>query len=171
MGVAAQEQVLVTGAMEVQLACRSVRNPGTRLRSPSGKVMPCSRAETFQPAPPRCPQYIPGNTTGQPLSTLQIPDTLRLFNFYFHLMPTTTAAAKALRQNIKARARNKGIKDGLKKLQVRLRKATTAQDKGAMATIVKEYTRALDKAAQKKVVTRNMAARKKSRLSALLKRG
>lgn len=85
-------------------------------------------------------------------------------------MPTTTAAAKAYRQNIKARARNTNIKNGLKKLQVRLRKAITAKDKSAVATIVKDYTRALDKAAQKKVVTRNMASRKKSRLAAILKR-
>lgn len=85
-------------------------------------------------------------------------------------MPTTTAAAKAHRQNIKARARNKEVKDGLKKLQVRLRKALTAKDKATATTIVKEYTRALDKAAQKKVVTRNMASRKKSRLAATLKR-
>lgn len=85
-------------------------------------------------------------------------------------MPTTTAAAKAFRQNVKARARNKVVKDGLKKLQVRLRKAITAKDKSSVAAIVKEFTRALDKAAQKKVVTRNMAGRKKSRLAATLKR-
>ncbi|MBI5467282.1 MAG: hypothetical protein HY975_03690, partial [Candidatus Kerfeldbacteria bacterium] len=41
-------------------------------------------------------------------------------------MPTTTAAAKALRQNIVARQRNKVVKDHLKKLNVKLRKAQTA---------------------------------------------
>ncbi len=85
-------------------------------------------------------------------------------------MPTTTAATKAHRQNIKARARNKTVKDNLKKLQVRLRKALTAKDKTQVTTIVTDYIRALDKAAQKKVIKRNMAARKKSRLSAILKR-
>lgn len=86
-------------------------------------------------------------------------------------MPTTAAAAKAHRQNIKARARNTVVKNNLKKLQVRLRKAQTAKKMDEVATIVKEFTRALDKAAQKKVVPRNTAARKKSRLAALLKRG
>lgn len=85
-------------------------------------------------------------------------------------MPTTTAAAKAHRQNIKARARNKVVKDSLKKLQVRLRKALTAKNSADAAAIVKEFTRALDKAAQKKVIPRNTAARKKSRLAATLKR-
>lgn len=85
-------------------------------------------------------------------------------------MPTTTAAAKAHRQNIKARARNKVVKDGLKKLQVRLRKALTAKNSAEVTAIVKEFTRALDKAAQKKVIPRNTAARKKSRLAATLKR-
>lgn len=85
-------------------------------------------------------------------------------------MPTTTAAAKAHRQNIKARARNKEVKDNLKKLQVRLRKALAVKDQKLVATIVKDFTRALDKAAQKKVVGRNTASRKKSRLAAILKR-
>jgi small subunit ribosomal protein S20 len=85
-------------------------------------------------------------------------------------MPQTTAAAKAHRQSLKARTRNLAVKASLKKLQVRLRKALTAKNSAEVKTIVAEYTRALDKAAQKKVVTRNMAARKKSRLAATLKR-
>ncbi len=85
-------------------------------------------------------------------------------------MPTTTSAAKAHRQNIKARARNKGVKDNLKKLQVRLRKAQVAKKSEDIAAIIKEFSRALDKAAQKKVIPRNTAGRKKSRLSAMLKR-
>lgn len=85
-------------------------------------------------------------------------------------MPTTHAAAKAHRQNVKARARNKVVTDNLKKLQVRLRKALTAKDQAMVVTVVKEFTRALDKAAQKKVVGRNTAARKKSRLAAILRR-
>lgn len=86
-------------------------------------------------------------------------------------MPTTTAAAKAHRQNVKARARNKVVKDNLKKLQVRLRKALTAKKTDEVSAIIKEFSRALDKATQKKVVPRNTAARKKSRLAAILKRG
>lgn len=85
-------------------------------------------------------------------------------------MPQTTAAAKAHRQNIKARARNTAVKNTLKKLHVRLRKALTAKDAATAKTIVAELTHALDKAAQKKVITRNTAARKKSRLAATLRR-
>ncbi len=85
-------------------------------------------------------------------------------------MPTTTAAAKAYRQNIKARARNTGVKNKLKKFQVRLRKALTAKNKAEATLVVKEYSRALDKAAQKKVISRNTAGRKKSRLAAALRR-
>lgn len=84
-------------------------------------------------------------------------------------MPTTTAAAKALRQNIKARARNTAVKNNLKKLSVRLRKAYTAKDVATAKTLTTEFIRALDKAAQKKVIHRNAAARKKSRLLARLR--
>jgi len=84
-------------------------------------------------------------------------------------MPTTSAAAKALRQNIKARARNTAVKNNLKKLSVRLRKAYTAKDMATVKTLTTEYVRALDKAAQKKVIHRNAAGRKKSRLIARLR--
>ncbi len=85
-------------------------------------------------------------------------------------MPQTTAAAKAHRQNIKARARNVVVKNQLKKLQVRLRKALAAKNSAEVKTVVAEFIRALDKAAQKKIVPQNTAARKKSRLAATLRR-
>lgn len=85
-------------------------------------------------------------------------------------MPTTTAAAKAYRQNIKARARNKVIKEQLKKLHVRLRKALEAKKLDDAKTVVRDLIRAYDRAAQKKVLTRNTAARKKSRITAALAR-
>lgn len=88
----------------------------------------------------------------------------------FCLMPTTTAAAKALRQNIAARARNKAVKDQLKKLNVQLRKAVTAKQVDQARTIVKDFIRALDRAAAKKVIHHNTTARKKSRLAQTLKR-
>lgn len=85
-------------------------------------------------------------------------------------MPTTAAAAKAHRQNLKARARNSALKTQLKKLQVRLRKAVTAKQPDQAQTIAKELIRAYDKAAQKRVITGNTAARKKSRLLAGLRK-
>lgn len=85
-------------------------------------------------------------------------------------MPTTTAAAKAHRQNLKARAGNIVVKNQLKKLSVRLRKAQTAKKTDEVKFIVAEMIRAYDRAAQKKVIPRNMAARKKSRLAAAVRR-
>ncbi len=90
---------------------------------------------------------------------------------YATAMPTTSAAAKALRQNVKARARNTAVKNGLKKFAVQLRKAYTAKDLNAAKKITADYIRALDKAAQKRIIHRNTAARKKSRLAARLTRG
>lgn len=79
-------------------------------------------------------------------------------------MPVTTAAAKALRQNLKARARNSAVKTQLKKLSVQLRKAYTANELDQAKSLTLQLVKGWDKAAQHKVVTRNTAARKKSRL-------
>ncbi len=86
--------------------------------------------------------------------------------FTFSLMPVTTAAAKALRQNIKRRARNLGVKTTIKKLTVQLRKAYTAKNLDQAKTLTTQLIKRWDKAAQQKVVSRNSAGRKKSRLMA-----
>jgi small subunit ribosomal protein S20 len=78
-------------------------------------------------------------------------------------MPTTKAAAKALRQNVKARARNKAIKENLKKLSVKLRKTIAAKQADQAQSTLKEFIRAFDRAAQKKIITKNLAGRRKSR--------
>ncbi len=85
-------------------------------------------------------------------------------------MPIKSAAFKALRQNQKARARNLTVKLHLKKLAVRLRKAVTAKQAAEVQSITKEFIRALDRAAQKKIIPRNTASRKKSRLMAAAKK-
>jgi len=84
-------------------------------------------------------------------------------------MPTKSAAYKALRQNIKRRERNSVVKNALKKQIVLLRKAYTSKDLKQAEQLTKDLVRAYDKAAQKKVVHRNLAARRKSRLMARLK--
>lgn len=86
-------------------------------------------------------------------------------------MPIKRAAFKALRQNLKARERNLAITLSLKKQQVKLRKAYTAKNLAEAKTITAQLLKAYDKAAQKKVVHRNTAARKKSRLLARLTKG
>lgn len=104
------------------------------------------------------------------LSSINTRATLRLlqihssFNFHPYVMPVTTAAAKALRQNLKARARNSAVKTRLKKLSVQLRKAYTAKNMDQAKTLTLQLVKGWDKAAQQKVVTRNTTARKKSRL-------
>lgn len=85
-------------------------------------------------------------------------------------MPVKRAAFKALRQNRTARARNAKVKLHLKKLGIQLRKAYTANQLDQVKTITATYIRALDKAAQQRVIHANAASRKKSRLSAQLKK-
>lgn len=80
-------------------------------------------------------------------------------------MPVTKAAAKALRQNRAARRRNTTIKNQLKKLRLRLGKAYAAKNLDEAKTVTAQLSIALDRAAQKKVIHRNTAARKKSRLA------
>ena len=81
-------------------------------------------------------------------------------------MPVTHAAAKALRQARVARARNLKVKGQLKKLAVQLRKAVVAKNADQIRSISTAYIKALDRAAQKRIIHGNTAARKKSRLTA-----
>lgn len=85
-------------------------------------------------------------------------------------MPIKRAAFKAHRQNVKARARNLVVKQQLKKLAVQFRKAAVAKNADQLKSVSRDFTKALDKAAQKKVISRNTAARKKSRVALALRR-
>jgi len=79
-------------------------------------------------------------------------------------MPTKDAAIKALRQSKTRRARNQAVLANLKKLVKQSRLALKAKDMGKLESLTKETARALDRAAQKGVIKKNTAARKKSRL-------
>lgn len=79
-------------------------------------------------------------------------------------MPNTTSAAKALRQGKKRAERNKKIKVDLKTTIKKSRKAMASGDKKKAGKLVSEAVKLLDKAAQKKVIKKNNAARRKSRL-------
>lgn len=85
-------------------------------------------------------------------------------------MPVKRAAYKALRQNRLARPRNLTVTTKLKKLNIQLRQALTAKQADQAKTIAQQFVSALDRAAEKKIVHRNQAARKKSRVLASLKR-
>jgi len=83
-------------------------------------------------------------------------------------MPITKSAKKALRQNIKRRARNltykKKIKDLIKKVRGLVLDKKTEEAKKLLPKIYK----ILDKAAKVGVIKKNTAARKKSRITKLV---
>lgn len=80
-------------------------------------------------------------------------------------MPIKQAAKKALRQAKKRFAYNKAIKDNLVWLERQFLKTVTAKDQKKAKELLLKLQQAFDKAAVKKVVKKNRAARKKSRLS------
>lgn len=83
-------------------------------------------------------------------------------------MPHTSSAKKRLRQNLKRRQHNRAIK---KELKLQLRAVTKADKDVTLEQLREEYNKAakkLDKAAAKRVIHPNLAARKKSQLARLL---
>ena len=79
-------------------------------------------------------------------------------------MPNTKSAAKEHRKNIKRRAFNNAIEENIKDLIKKSRRAIEAND-GKAGELVRLAMKALDKAAQKGVIKKNTAARRKSRLN------
>jgi small subunit ribosomal protein S20 len=71
---------------------------------------------------------------------------------------------KRNRQNAKRRLRNAALLSSLKSLEKKVR----AADVSARATLLSRYYSAVDRAAAKGILKPNAAARKKSRLAALL---
>jgi len=87
-------------------------------------------------------------------------------------MPITKSAKKALRQSIKRRERNIAIKRALAKTlksYERLVKADPPAGGDEAKNYFPKVQKALDKAAKQGILKPNKAARKKSRLSKLLK--
>ena len=83
-------------------------------------------------------------------------------------MPHTKSAKKHLRQSEKRRLRNRAVKSAIK---TQIKKVLTAATDGTLEQLRAEYRLAakkLDKAAAKRVVHPNLAARKKSQLAKLL---
>lgn len=79
-------------------------------------------------------------------------------------MPITKSAAKELRKSKVRMARNKRIKDDLKVLIKKINKASQSGDKQKTLDLTKKLQSLIDKAARKKIIKKNAAARKKSRL-------
>lgn len=84
-------------------------------------------------------------------------------------MPKTKSAAKQARASIRKQTRNKSVKSRLHTLENKFVAALEAKKSDDAATAYRVLTSALDKAAKVKVIHRNLASRKKSRLAARLK--
>lgn len=78
-------------------------------------------------------------------------------------MPNTKSAKKELRKSIKRKISNKKIKDNLKSLIKKSRKAIEAKDSKAK-DLVAQTLKSLDRAMQKGIIKKNTCDRKKSRL-------
>ena len=78
-------------------------------------------------------------------------------------MPVKKSAVKALKQSDKKAQRNKNIKADIKTILKKSRKAIEAKANEA-ESLVKDTIKKVDKAAQKGIIKKNTAARKKSRL-------
>lgn len=84
------------------------------------------------------------------------------------MCPITKSAKKALRQSKKRRARNIRRKQAFKDIVKNIRKlALENKKKEAEALLPKAY-KALDKAVKTRIIKKNTASRKKSRLTKLV---
>lgn len=85
-------------------------------------------------------------------------------------MPNNRNAAKAARQNEKRRLRNRAAKSSIRTTLKKVRDAAAKGDAPAVGEALGLAVKKLDKAASKKFIHKNKAARLKSRLSALAKK-
>jgi small subunit ribosomal protein S20 len=72
---------------------------------------------------------------------------------------------KRIKTNEKARLRNKSVKSSLKTAIRKYREAAEAGDAAAATTLMRDASRALDKAASKGVIHANQAANRKSAMA------
>lgn len=85
-------------------------------------------------------------------------------------MPIKKAAKKYMRVTAKNTLRNKKVMGVVKSAIKKTREAVSADKVSEAQEWLKKATKAIDKAAQKKVLKKNTAARKKSRLNTLVKK-
>jgi len=84
-------------------------------------------------------------------------------------MPHTRSAKKQLRKNEKRRLRNRAT---VKAIKTQLKKVAATSTSGTLEDLRKQYDLAakkLDKAAAKRVIHPNLAARKKAQLARLIR--
>ena len=80
-------------------------------------------------------------------------------------MANIKSQIKRIGTNEKARVRNKSVRSSLKTAIRRFREAADSGDRTAAQTLLRDASKALDKAASKGVIHPNQAANKKSALS------
>lgn len=85
-------------------------------------------------------------------------------------MPITRSAKKAHRASLKKRSFNQARKNAVASVTKSIRKAIAAGDKKTAQSLMPKVQKALDKAAKAHTLDKNTAARRKSRLSKLVKK-
>jgi len=83
-------------------------------------------------------------------------------------MPITQSAQKAIRGSLRKKAFNDSRKRAMKEVIKKIEKMLRTDKKEALKMLPEAFA-IIDKAAQKNVIKKNNAARKKSRLSRLVK--
>lgn len=83
-------------------------------------------------------------------------------------MANTKSAAKSARQATRRHTRNAGVITAIKSQQKKVRKAIAGGDAGVATAEYQKLSAALDKAAKRGVIHRNVADRRKSRLNRAL---
>ena len=85
-------------------------------------------------------------------------------------MPITSSAKKALRSSKRKRIVNLATKEKMNKTVKSVKKLVVAKTKEVTKEALSLAYKALDKAAKKGVIKKNTASRRKSRLSAAIKK-
>ena len=80
-------------------------------------------------------------------------------------MANIKSQMKRIKTNEKARLRNKSVKSSLKTSVRKFREAADAGDAAAATALLRDASRALDKAASKGVIHANQAANRKSAMA------
>lgn len=85
-------------------------------------------------------------------------------------MPITKSAKKALRQNLKRRARNLVYKKKMKTLIKKVRDLVLEKKNEEAKKLLPQVYKILDKTAKVGIIKKNTASRKKSRLTKLVEK-
>ncbi|MEK7643116.1 MAG: 30S ribosomal protein S20 [Patescibacteria group bacterium] len=85
-------------------------------------------------------------------------------------MPNTKSAEKALRQSDRRHIRNVKQKKSMKDVLKRFEKALLEKNNSEALSLLSSVQGVIDKAAKRNLITKNTAARKKSRIAKRLKK-